>query len=103
MCILHITLIISHFVKVLHLLIELTRVVGWGYKMADEAVRPCSFATGKIPERTLLGEKSFLRKATEKKEQKIKPENHAPRKRGVIALAISGEIFVKRVFSRERF
>ena len=103
MCILHITLIIPDFIKVLHLLIELTRVVGWGYKMADEAVRPCSFATGKIPERTLLGEKSFLRKATEKKEQKIKPENHAPRKRGVIALAISGEIFVKRVFSRERF
>jgi hypothetical protein len=44
-----------------------------------------------------------LRKATEKKEQKIKPENHAPRKRGVIALAVSGAIFVKRVFSRERF
>jgi len=44
-----------------------------------------------------------LRKATAKKEQKIKPENYAPRKRGVIALAVSGEIFVKRVFSRERF
>ena len=44
-----------------------------------------------------------MRKATAKKEQKIKPENHAPRKRGVIALAVSGEIFVKRVFSRERF
>ncbi|MDP2704284.1 MAG: hypothetical protein Q8P01_03610 [bacterium] len=27
-----------------------------------------------------------MRKATAKKEQKIKPENHAPRKRGVIAI-----------------
>ena len=98
--------------------------------MATEAVRPCSFAAGegvlkthrnriagrfqkavrvrtpyarKIPEKTLLVEKRFLRKATEKKEQKIKSENHAPRKRGVIALAVSGEIFVKRVFSREWF
>jgi len=44
-----------------------------------------------------------LRKATAKKEQKIKPENHAPRKRGVIALAVSGEIFVKRVFQGSGF
>ncbi|MFH0987930.1 MAG: hypothetical protein V1763_00995, partial [Parcubacteria group bacterium] len=57
----------------------------------------------KIPEKTLLGEKRFLRKATEKKEQKIKPENHAPRQRGVIALAVSGEIFVKRVFQGSGF
>jgi len=33
--------------------------------------------TPKIPEKTLLGEKRFLRKATEKKEQKIKPENYS--------------------------
>jgi len=57
----------------------------------------------KIPEKTLLAEKRFLRKATAKKEQKIKPENQAPRKRGVIALAVSGEIFVKRVFQVSGF
>ena len=42
--------------------------------------------------------KNSLVKATEKKEQKIKPENHAPRQRGVIALAVSGKIFVSDFF-----
>ena len=106
------------------------------FEMADEAVRPCSFAKGewvlKTPHNYIAGrfqkavrvrmqpyqgnlrkriflkersswKKNSLVKATEKKEQKIKPENHAPRKRGVIVLAVSGEIFVKRFFQGSGF
>jgi len=39
-----------------------------------------------------------LRKETAEKEQKILPENHASRQRGVIALAVSGKIFVSDFF-----
>jgi hypothetical protein len=69
----------------------------------QKAVRVRTPYRQKIPERTLLGEKSFLRKATEKKEQKIKPENYSMCRHSVIALAVSGAIFVKRIFQGSGF
>jgi hypothetical protein len=69
----------------------------------QKAVRVRTPYRRKIPERTLLGEKSFLREATEKKEQKIKPENYSMSQTFCNSFSDFGRDFRQASFLRERF